>query len=164
VIDAAQDRLAGMAAEMISLKDILANKQARGAFGQGRWRPSSRTACARRLRFPDDAVQQHPARLRDPPARRPRPLVVDSKFPLEGIAQFRAARDDEARKLAARRVRAHVTQHVDDIANKYLLAGETQDVALMFVPSESVYADLVEHFDDVVQRAHRARVVIVSPR
>ena len=50
-----------------------------------------------------------------------------------------------------------------DLADKYLIAGETQDIALMFVPAESVYADLQEHFDDVVQQAHRARVVIVSP-
>jgi DNA recombination protein RmuC len=92
-----------------------------------------------------------------------RPLVVDAKFPLEGIAEFRRAREEEGRKLAARRVRADVSRHVDDIAGKYLIPGETQDVALMFVPSESIYADLVEHFDDVVQRAHRARVILVSP-
>ena len=61
------------------------------------------------------------------------------------------------------RVRADVGKHVKDIAERYLLPGETQDIALMFVPSESIYADLVEHFDDVVQKAHRARVVIVSP-
>ena len=54
-------------------------------------------------------------------------------------------------------------KHVKDIAERYLLPGETQDVALMFVPSEAIYSDLVEHFDDVVQKAHRARVVIVSP-
>ncbi len=89
--------------------------------------------------------------------------MVDAKFPLEAFSEFRRARDDEARKLAGRRVRADVARHVADIEEKYLLPGETQDVALMFVPSESVYADLVEHFDDVVQRAHRARVVIVSP-
>jgi DNA recombination protein RmuC len=61
------------------------------------------------------------------------------------------------------RVRADVGKHVKDIAERYLLPGETQDIALMFVPSESIYSDLVEHFDDVVQRAHRARVVILSP-
>ena len=61
------------------------------------------------------------------------------------------------------RVRADVGKHVKDIAERYLLPGETQDIALMFVPSESIYSDLVEHFDDVVQKAHRARVVIVSP-
>jgi DNA recombination protein RmuC len=164
VIDAAQSRLSGMAEEMVSLKDILANKQTRGAFGQGRMEtivrdglPSgayefqatlankSRPDCV--IRLPGDS----------------RPLVVDAKFPLEAIAEFRRAREEEARKLAARRVRADISRHVADIEERYLIPGETQDVALMFVPSESVYADLVEHFEDVVQRAHRARVILVSP-
>jgi DNA recombination protein RmuC len=90
-------------------------------------------------------------------------LAVDAKFPLEGFSALRAARDDEARKTAQARVRADVMKHVKDIAERYLLPGETQDIALMFVPSEAIYSDLVEHFDDAVQKAHRARVVIVSP-
>ena len=64
---------------------------------------------------------------------------------------------------AGQRVRADVGKHVRDIAERYLAPGETQDIALMFVPSESVWADLAEHFDDIVQKAHRARIVIVSP-
>ena len=77
---------------------------------------------------------------------------------------MRAARDDETRKIAAyARVRADVGKHVKDIAERYLLPGETQDVALMFVPSEAIYSDLVDQFDELVQKAHRARVVIVSP-
>ena len=164
VIDAAQNRLAGMAAEMVSLKDILANKQTRGAYGQGRMETIVRDGLptgsyAFQTTLPNKSRPDCVIRLPGDP----RPLVVDAKFPLEGIAHFRAARDDETRKLAARRVRADIARHVDDIESKYLLPGETQDVALMFVPSESIYADLVEHFEDVVQRAHRARVVIVSP-
>jgi DNA recombination protein RmuC len=92
-----------------------------------------------------------------------RGLVIDAKFPLEGFTQFRDAKGDEARLKAAQRVRSDILVHVKDIADKYLLPGETQDIAMMFVPAESVYADLAEHFDDVVQKAHRARVVIVSP-
>ena len=164
VIDAAQNRLGALAEDMVSLKDILANKQSRGAFGQGRMEtivrdglpPGSyafQATLANKTR--PDCVIHLPGD--------PRPLVVDAKFPLEGISEFRRARDDEARKLCGRRVRADVMRHVDDIAGKYLTPGETQDVALMFVPSESIYADLVEHFDDVVQNSHRARVVIVSP-
>ena len=76
---------------------------------------------------------------------------------------MRAARDDETRKTALARVRTDVGKHVKDIAERYLLPGETQDVALMFVPSEAIYSDLVDHFDELVQKAHRARVVIVSP-
>ena len=76
---------------------------------------------------------------------------------------MRAAQGDEARKAAQARVRADIGKHVKDIAERYLIPGETQDVALMFVPSEAIYSDLVEHFDELVQKAHRARVVIVSP-
>jgi len=60
-------------------------------------------------------------------------------------------------------VRQDIAKHVGDIAQKYLIPGETQDIALMFVPSESVYADLHEGFDDIVQKAFRAKVAIVSP-
>ena len=164
VIDAAQARMVGMTEEVVSLKDILANKQTRGAFGQGRMEAivsdglpvgayefqatlsnKARPDCV--IRLPGDS----------------RVLAVDAKFPLEAFTLFNEARDDDARKSAMARVRADVGKHVKDIAERYLLPGETQDIALMFVPSESIYSDLVEHFDDVVQRAHRARVVILSP-
>jgi DNA recombination protein RmuC len=164
VIDAAQTRMASMTQEVVSLKDILANKQTRGAFGQGRMEAivsdglpagayefqatlsnKSRPDCV--IRLPGDS----------------RVLAVDAKFPLEAFTLFGEARGEEARKGAAARVRADVGKHVKDIAERYLLPGETQDIALMFVPSESIYSDLVEHFDDVVQKAHRTRVVIVSP-
>jgi DNA recombination protein RmuC len=164
VIDAAQARMVGMTEEVVSLKDILSNKQTRGAFGQGRMEAivsdglpvgayefqatlsnKARPDCV--IRLPGDS----------------RVLAVDAKFPLEAFTLFNEARDDDARKSAVARVRADVGKHVKDIAERYLLPGETQDIALMFVPSESIYSDLVEHFDDVVQRAHRARVVILSP-
>jgi DNA recombination protein RmuC len=92
-----------------------------------------------------------------------RPLLVDAKFPLESITAFREAQTDEARRAAAQRLRQDISKHVSDIENRYFLPGETQDVALMFVPSESVYAELHEHFDDLVQKAFRARVLLVSP-
>jgi DNA recombination protein RmuC len=92
-----------------------------------------------------------------------RPLVIDAKFPLEAVTALRAARSDEERAKATTRVRADIGKHVADIATKYLIPGETQDLALMFVPSESVYADLHDGFDDVLQKAFRAKVVIVSP-
>ncbi|MGD0719893.1 MAG: DNA recombination protein RmuC [Roseiarcus sp.] len=164
VIDAAQGRLTNLTLEVVSLKDILSNKQARGAFGQGRMEAivrdglppdaydfqftlsnKSRPDCV--IRLPGDA----------------RLMAVDAKFPLEAFTLFKDARSEDARKAAFARVRADVGKHVRDIAERYLLPGETQDLAVMFVPSESVYSDLVEHFDDVVQKAHRGRVIIVSP-
>jgi DNA recombination protein RmuC len=164
VIDAAQARLAEMTREVVSLKDILANKQARGAFGQGRMEAIVRDglpASAYDFQFTLSNRARPDCVIRLPGDKRL--LAVDAKFPLEAFSALRAARDDEARKTAFSRVRADVGKHVRDIAERYLIPGETQDVALMFVPSEAIYSDLVEHFDDLVQKAFRAKVVIVSP-
>jgi DNA recombination protein RmuC len=92
-----------------------------------------------------------------------RPLCIDAKFPLEAVTALRDARSDEEKKIAGQRVRSDMLKHVNDIAQKYLITGETQEMALMFVPSESVYAEIHDGFDDVVQKAYRARVVLVSP-
>jgi DNA recombination protein RmuC len=164
VIDAAQRNLKDLTGEIVGLRDILSNKQTRGAYGQGRMEAIIRDG------LPSHAFEFQPTlsnRTRpDCVVRLPgdaRGLVIDAKFPLEGFTLFRDARGDEARARAMTRVRSDILVHVRDIAEKYLIAGETQDIAMMFVPAESVYADLAEHFDDVVQKAHRARVVIVSP-
>lgn len=163
VIDAAQKNLTDLTGEVVGLKDILANKQARGAYGQGRMETIVRDG----LPAGHYAFQ---ATLRN--GRRPdclihlpgdHPLVIDAKFPLESFLAFRGATSDETRRAAAARVKADVSAHVKDIAEKYLVPGETQDLALLFVPSEAVYADLQEYFEDIVARAHRARVIIVSP-
>jgi DNA recombination protein RmuC len=90
-------------------------------------------------------------------------VVIDAKFPLEGFEAFRTAQREEEKKEAARRVRIDVSRHVGAIAERYFIAGETQDTAILFVPSEAIYADLCEHFSDLVQKAHRARIVICAP-
>jgi DNA recombination protein RmuC len=164
VIDGAQANLARLSQDMLGLKDILSNKQARGAYGQGRMEAIVRDG------LPADSFAfQHTLSNRTRPdcvIRLPgdeRWMVVDAKFPLEAFTALRAAKDDEARKQADARVRADVSKHVRDIAERYFLPGETQDIAFLFVPSESIYADVQEHFDDLVQKAHRARILLVSP-
>jgi DNA recombination protein RmuC len=163
VIDRAQKNITELSSQVSSLQGVLANKQERGAFGQGRMelivRDGLPKGCyefqyslSNKLR-PDCAVF-----LPDQ-----RPLVIDSKFPLEAVTAYRQAKGEDERRQAAARVRTDVGKHIADIAQKYLIPGETQDLALMFVPSESVYAELHDGFDDVVQRAFRANVVIVSP-
>jgi DNA recombination protein RmuC len=164
VIDAAQSRMSEMTREVVSLKDILSNKQSRGAFGQGRMEAIVRDglpAGAYEFQFTLSNRARPDCVIRLPGDARL--LAVDAKFPLEGFTALRAARDEEARKTALARVRTDVGKHVKDIAERYLLPGETQDVALMFVPSEAIYSDLVDQFDELVQKAYRARVVIVSP-
>jgi DNA recombination protein RmuC len=164
VIDAAQTRLNSLAQEVVGLKDILSNKQARGAYGQGRMEAIVRDG------LPASAYEFQAtlsSRVRpDCVVRLPgdeRMLVIDAKFPLEGFTAFREARSDDERARASQRVKTDISKHVKDVSEKYLIPGETQDMAILFVPSEAVYADLSEHFDEIVQKAHRARVIIVSP-
>src|SRR5262249_25707809 len=163
LIDNAQKNLNELSSQVTTLRDVLSNKQARGAFGQGRMEAIVQDGLPKGSyefqytlsnRTRPDCVVYLPDK---------RPLVIDAKFPLEAVTALRAAKTDDDRKMAAQRVRQDVMKHVVDIADKYLIAGETQELALMFVPSESVYAELHDGFDDVVQKAYRARVVIVSP-
>jgi len=164
VIDAAQRNLASLSGEMISLKDILSNKQARGAYGQARMEAIIRDGLqASAYSFqatlsngtrPDCLVRLPDSQLH---------LVVDAKFPLEAFNALKAAKGESEIKSAEARLRRDVGAHVKDIAGKYLIAGETHESAIMFVPSEAVYADLYERFEDVIQKAHRERVVIASP-
>ena len=90
-------------------------------------------------------------------------MVVDSKFPLEGFEALRTAETEEARKAAMVQARSDIQKHVKDIAEKYLIPGEVQTPAIMFVPSESIYAELHASFPETLQRARQMQVVIVSP-
>jgi DNA recombination protein RmuC len=90
-------------------------------------------------------------------------LVIDAKFPLEAFNALKVASGEADLRNAETRLRSDVMKHVKDVAEKYLLPGETHETAIMFVPSESVYAELYEKFEDVIQKAHRLRVIIASP-
>jgi DNA recombination protein RmuC len=163
IIDRAQKNITDLAGQVTTLQGVLANKQTRGAFGQ--WRMEAIVQDG--LPKGSYAFQYTLGNKTRPdccvflPDRRP--LVIDAKFPLEAFTAYRDAKTDEARIAAAARLRADVAKHVADIAQKYLIPGETQETAFMFVPSESIYAELHDGFDDLVQRAYRARVVVVSP-
>jgi len=163
VIDSAQKNITDLASQVTTLQQVLGNKQSRGAFGQGQMEAIIKD------RLPKDcydfqATLSNRARpdccvyLPDSPS-----LVIDAKFPLEAVTAFREARGEEEKKLAMARVRQDLSKHIGDIAEKYLIPGETQDMALMFVPSESIYCDLYDSFDDIFQKAYRAKVTIVSP-
>lgn len=164
VIDRAQGEIRGLAGEVVRLQDILANKQSRGAFGEGRMQAIVADALPSAA-YSFQATLSNGKRV-DCLIRMPNGapgLAIDAKFPLEAFSALREAATDEARAFAAGRMRRDMDVHVKAIAEKYLIPGETQDTAFLFVPSEAVFADLHEHFEDVVQKAHRARVVIVSP-
>ncbi|WP_257098836.1 DNA recombination protein RmuC [Pseudovibrio flavus] len=163
-LDRAHKTMGELAGQVTNLQQIFSDKQARGAFGQRRMEqiiedalaPSSfsfQFTLSNRTR-PDCVVHM--------PAGAPQ-LVIDAKFPLEGYNQLQDAETQEDYKAAGTRFRRDITRHIDDISSKYLIAGETQETALMFVPSESVFAEIYENFPDLVQKAFRQHVVIVSP-
>lgn len=164
LIDKAQGNITELSGQVVALQQILANKQTRGTFGQGRMEA-----------IIEDALPAHAYDFQFTLSSKTRPdcvihipndqavLVIDAKFPLEGWTAVKEAQNPEEDKQARARFRQDIKKHIKDISERYFIPGETQDTAFMFVPSESLFADLHEQFDDVVQLSHRARVVIVSP-
>ncbi len=167
VIDTAQSNIQSLAGQVVQLQQILSNKQTRGAFGQSRMEAIVADG------LPNGSYEfqatlsngNRPDCLVRMPNGAPH-LVIDAKFPLESWNAIRAAGESggtEAQRLAAQGFRRDIEVHIKAIAEKYLIPGETQDTAFMFVPSESIFAEIHENFEAVVQRAHRDRIVIVSP-
>ena len=164
VIDQAQKNISELSGQVVSLQQVLSNKQSRGAFGQAQMEEIVRDGLASSLydfQFTLSNRNRPDCVIRIPGNKAL--LVIDSKFPLEGFELLRTAITDEEKKAALAQVRATVTRHVSDIAEKYLIPGEVQTPAIMFVPSESLYADLHDGFADIIQKAHRANVIVVSP-
>jgi len=164
LIDSAQQKITDLSKQMVGLQDILSNKQARGAFGeiqlydlvssilppsvykfQAQLANGTRADCLLDLPNPPGAI------------------VIDSKFPLESYHSLRAANDETLKEKFLRALGNAVTKHVQDISEKYIVAGETAESALMFLPSEAVYAELHASLPEIVERSYRAKVWIVSP-
>jgi len=164
VIDEAQKNISALSGQVVSLQQVLSNKQARGAFGQAQMEEIVRDGLPSTLydfQFTLSNRNRPDCVIRIPGNKAL--LVIDSKFPLEGFDALRKAATDDDKKYALAQVRASVAKHVSDIAEKYLIPGEVQTPAIMFVPSESIYADLHDTFADVIQKAHRTNVIVVSP-
>jgi DNA recombination protein RmuC len=164
VIDAAQQNITALSSQVVGLQDILANKQARGAFGeiqmqdlvQGALPPS---AYSFQATLRDGGRVDCLLNLPNPPG----PIALDAKFPLESYRALRDAKDEAALVQARRQFSVALRSHVRAIAEKYIKAGETADSALMFLPSEAIYAELHANFPNIVEESFRYRVWIVSP-
>ena len=164
VINAAQKNITELSGQVEGLQNILANKQARGAFGEIRLNDLVKDA------LPPSAYDLQVTlsngkrvdcliQLPNPPGS----ISIDAKFPLESYRALREAGDDAARKIAARSFGTDIKNHLRDIAEKYILPGETAETALMFLPSEADYGEIHANFPEIVEMSFRARVLIVSP-
>lgn len=163
VIDSAQKNITDLASTVTSLQKVFDNKQRRGAFGQGRMEAIIADALpqgAYEFQFTLSNNSRPDCCIHMPDQRH---LIIDAKFPLEATTALENAKTDEERFQATRQLRQNLGKHIDDISGKYLIKGETQDVAFMFIPSESMFAELYDEFDDVLQKGYRAGVIIVSP-
>jgi DNA recombination protein RmuC len=164
VIDAAQKNLTDLSQQVVGLQDILSNKQARGAFGEVQLNDLvSSILPPSAFRFQVTLSNGKRAdcllSLPNPPGS----IVVDAKFPLESYRALNDAKDEAAIVQASRSFSADIKKHVDAIATKYIIPGETAESALMFLPSEAVFTELHTNFQNVVEDSWRRRVMIVSP-
>ena len=163
-IDKAQEKITKLSGDVLSLQDILSNKQTRGAFGEIQLTDIVSKA------LPSDGFELQATlstgkradcliKLPNPPG----PIVIDSKFPLEAYEALRNASSETETSSAVRLFRTSVRKHIKDISEKYIVEGETADGAILFLPSEAVYAELHANFSDLVREGFSARVRIVSP-
>ena len=163
-IDKAQENITKLSGDVLSLQDILSNKQTRGAFGEIQLHDIVIKALPQDS-FTMQATLSNGRRadciihLPNPPG----PIAIDSKFPLEAYEAMRRASTEADLSEAARQFRTALRKHIKDISEKYIIEGETADGALMFLPSEAVYAEIHANFPDLVRERFAARVWIVSP-
>ena len=163
-IDKAQENITKLSGDVLSLQDILSNKQTRGAFGEIQLndivsKALPKDSYALQATLSNGKRADCLIHLPNPPG----PIVIDSKFPLEAYEALRNANSDREVNEAAKAMRTAVKAHIKAISDKYILEGETADGALMFLPSEAVYAELHANFPELVREGFSARVWIVSP-
>lgn len=164
IIDEAQKNLSNLSAQVVGLQDIMSNKQARGAFGEIQLKDLVETA------LPPSAYDfQHTFSngkradclivLPNPPG----PIAIDAKFPLESFHLLRKATSESEHHRASKSFARDLSKHISDVAEKYIIPGETAESALLFLPSEAVYAELHSNFFNTVENSYKQRVWIVSP-
>jgi DNA recombination protein RmuC len=165
-IDEAQKKIGELSTQVVGLQEILSNKQARGAFGEVQLNDLVVNALPPgaydfQCTLSNGSRVDCLLRLPNPPG----PIAIDAKFPLESYQLLRSVKAGDAQGLAAaqRAFQLAMRKHIGDIRNKYILPGETAESALLFLPSEAIYAELHANFAAVVDESYKSRVWIVSP-
>ena len=165
LIDKAQEKIAELSGNVVSLQEILADKRSRGAFGEvqlsaliSNMMPENSYSLQHTF---DNGVRADCVLFLPEPTGT---LCIDSKFPLESYQRMTdSTLGDADRKTAEQQFRQDIKKHIKDISSKYIIAGETSDGAVMFIPAEAVFAEIHGHYPELVEEAHRARVWLVSP-
>ncbi len=165
LIDEAQKKITELSTNVVSLQEILADKRARGAFGEVQL-----TSLIHNLIPPSHVRMQHEfnnGKRADCLLLLPEPtgnIVIDAKFPLESyrtMTNLQLGEND--RRMAEKQFRQDVRKHVQDIAEKYIIPGETSDGAMMFIPAEAIFAEIHANHPEIIEEAHKLRVWLVSP-
>lgn len=165
LIDEAQKKITELSTNVVSLQEILADKRSRGAFGEVQLNALVANVMPEhtyktQYTLPNSSIADCVLFLPEPTGT----IAIDSKFPLES---YRRMTDisvaDSDKKSAERQFRQDITKHIQDISSKYIIPGTTSDGAMMFIPAEAVFAEIHAHYPDLVEKAHQARVWMVSP-
>src|SRR3990167_1964683 len=165
LIDAAQKKITELSSSVVSLQEILNDKRSRGAFGEVQLSaliynmiPEQHFSFQYLLsnnKRPDCMLF-----LPEPTGN----IAIDAKFPLENYRLFIDSAFPEAeRQQAERQFKIDIRKHIQDIAEKYIISGETAEGAVMFIPAEAVFAEIHAHHPDLVEIAQKANVWMVSP-
>jgi len=165
IIDEAQKKMSELSGHVVSLQEVFIDKRARGAFGE------IQLATLIRNMLPEEHFAlQHTlsnGKRADCMLFLPEPsgnIAIDAKFPLESFRELmRTDLTEQERKTVVARFRQDILKHIQAIAEKYIIQGETMDGAMMFIPAEAVFAEIHAHFPDLIDKAHQARVWLVSP-
>ena len=163
-IDEAQKNISDLSSEMITLQDILSNKQTRGVFGEIQLNEIITNILPPSYFSTQDTLSNYSRpdlviKLPNPPGK----IVVDAKFPLESYKKLKASQNKLERQEAIKQFKLDLKKHIKDIKSKYIIPGETADSALMFIPSEGVYSEIHSSLEEVIEDSYRSKVWIVSP-
>ena len=165
LIDDAQKKITELSSNVVSLQEILNDKRSRGAFGEVQLQSLVSNI------MPDSHYKmQHTlsnGKIADCVLTMPEPtgkVAIDAKFPLESYKRMMdLERAETDRKESAKQFARDIKKHINDISEKYIIPPETSDGAVMFIPAESVFAEIHGHYPDLVEHAYKCKVWMVSP-
>ena len=167
-IDKAQEKIAELSGNVVSLKEILSDKRSRGAFGEvqltsliSNMMPENSYSLQHTFKVGSEIIRPDCVLMLPEPTGT---ICIDSKFPLESYQRMTDLDLGDADRAAAeRQFRQDIKKHIKDISSKYIIPGETSDGAMMFIPAEAIFAEIHSHYPDLVEEAQHARVWLTSP-